>query len=246
MYGYIYLTTNIVNNKRYIGQHRSKTFDKNYIGSGVLLLKAVEKYGRENFTTILLEECSTDKELNEREVYHIAKYDATNSDDFYNIARGGEGHTCEPWNKGKKGVQRTTQKQLDALKAGRELPASNKLKQQLSERRRGIIVSEETRKKLREKAKSQQVRLTGRVWIYGASTDTYKRVKPEELDSFLNEGWICQGPKQNRSAESIDKYKNASLGRRHIHKGTQNKNVRADEYASYIADGWEDGYVYKN
>ncbi len=45
---YIYLTTNIINDKKYIGQHRSDKYDKDYLGSGILLSKAVRKYGRKH------------------------------------------------------------------------------------------------------------------------------------------------------------------------------------------------------
>lgn len=34
MYGYIYLTTNLINGKKYIGKHKSLTFDDSYFGSG--------------------------------------------------------------------------------------------------------------------------------------------------------------------------------------------------------------------
>ena len=40
MYGYIYITTNLINNKIYIGQHKSKNYDKKYLGSGLLLKRA--------------------------------------------------------------------------------------------------------------------------------------------------------------------------------------------------------------
>lgn len=36
-FGYIYITTNTINGKQYIGQHISDTFDKNYKGSGIKL-----------------------------------------------------------------------------------------------------------------------------------------------------------------------------------------------------------------
>lgn len=42
---YIYMTTNLINNKKYIGQHKGSIKD-NYLGSGVLLkkpLKSMEK-----------------------------------------------------------------------------------------------------------------------------------------------------------------------------------------------------------
>ena len=52
MYGYIYKTTNKINGKIYIGQHRCDHFDESYIGSGSRLLKAVKKYGRCCFETV--------------------------------------------------------------------------------------------------------------------------------------------------------------------------------------------------
>ena len=48
-YGYIYKTTNLINGKIYIGQHKSNLFDSQYKGSGVILRKAFAKYGKENF-----------------------------------------------------------------------------------------------------------------------------------------------------------------------------------------------------
>lgn len=34
MYGYIYKTTNLLNKKIYIGQHKCRVFDSDYYGSG--------------------------------------------------------------------------------------------------------------------------------------------------------------------------------------------------------------------
>lgn len=45
MYGYIYQTTNLINNKIYIGQHHSDVFDESYKGSRKLILRAIKKYG---------------------------------------------------------------------------------------------------------------------------------------------------------------------------------------------------------
>lgn len=85
---FIYITTNMVNGKRYIGQHYGKTNDT-YLGSGLDLIKAVEKYGKENFKREILEICKKE-ELDEKEKYWIKKYDAYNSRDFYNLTEGGQ------------------------------------------------------------------------------------------------------------------------------------------------------------
>ena len=90
MFGYIYLTTNLVNGKQYIGQKKSDVFlGEKYLGSGTALTKAVEKYGRENFSVEMLESCDSFEQLNDCEKYWIIKFDAVNSDKFYNIIYGG-------------------------------------------------------------------------------------------------------------------------------------------------------------
>jgi hypothetical protein len=43
---YVYRTINNVNSKIYVGVHRSYNIEKDsYLGSGVLLEKAIQKYG---------------------------------------------------------------------------------------------------------------------------------------------------------------------------------------------------------
>ena len=50
-FGFVYITTNLVNCKRYIGQCRfSNPRWKTYIGSGKLIKIAIKKYGKENYT----------------------------------------------------------------------------------------------------------------------------------------------------------------------------------------------------
>ena len=90
-YGYIYITTNLINGKQYIGQHKSSKFHASYKGSGKILKQAVEKYGKENFSTEVLEWCFNRDELAEREKYWIALFDATKNDNWYNITPGGYG-----------------------------------------------------------------------------------------------------------------------------------------------------------
>ena len=78
MYGFIYITTNHINGKQYIGQRKydKKEKWKNYLGSGIILTRAIEKYGKENFSKKIIEECETKEQLNQKEKYWISYYNA--------------------------------------------------------------------------------------------------------------------------------------------------------------------------
>lgn len=92
MFGYIYITKNLIDNKQYIGKHVSSVFEpEKYMGSGKYLEYAIAKYGKENFSQSLIEECGDEFTLNEREKYWISYYNAVESDMFYNIGEGGDG-----------------------------------------------------------------------------------------------------------------------------------------------------------
>ena len=101
MIGYIYITTNLVNNKKYVGRHKSTKFDDKYFGSGRHLKNALNKYGKENFRCELLESCETLDELIEREMFYIKEFDAVNSSNWYNSSYGGK---QEGWIKGDENI----------------------------------------------------------------------------------------------------------------------------------------------
>ena len=184
MIGYIYLTTNLINNKKYIGQHRCTKFDKSYIGSGLALSRAIKVYGKKNFKCEVLKWCETDEELNNSEVDYIKSYDAVNNKEFYNICSGGLGHTCDPWNKGKHGVQVVTQAQLDILEKGRHLPSSEKQKETLRNIRHNFVPSQETSKKLSVAgAKANK----GKKMMHKDGVRKY--VSTCEIDLYKEQGW---------------------------------------------------------
>lgn len=85
----IYKIINKINGRWYIGKHNGK--DPNYMGSGKLLKQAQNKYGVKNFEKIILETVDSEQKLNEREQYWIAKTNAVNDPQSYNLAHGGEG-----------------------------------------------------------------------------------------------------------------------------------------------------------
>jgi len=86
---YIYKTINLINGKIYIGKSNGK--NKYYLGSGYLILKAIKKYGRNNFVKEILEDNISPSLINEREKYWIKIYNSTDLQIGYNLTVGGDG-----------------------------------------------------------------------------------------------------------------------------------------------------------
>lgn len=87
--GYIYKTTNLENNKVYIGQHKGR-FNKNYLGSGTALKNSIKKYGREKFIVEMIFYVYSQEELDLFEKHLIDKYrQILGEDNLYNISEGG-------------------------------------------------------------------------------------------------------------------------------------------------------------
>ena len=129
--GYIYLTTNLINGKVYVGQQTTNT--KNYYGSGNLIKLALSKYGIHNFKKEILCYCSTVSDLNESERFYISKYNSTNKKIGYNIAIGG----------------------TDGTMLGRK--HSELTKHKISQSHTGKILSDEHKKKLSESKKGKKL-----------------------------------------------------------------------------------------
>lgn len=91
---YVYLTTNLVNGKQYIGKHKGR-LDDDYYGSGILITLAIQKYTKKNFKKEILCICQSEEEVNKQEEYFISKYNAVADPHFYNISKGGGNITKE-------------------------------------------------------------------------------------------------------------------------------------------------------
>ena len=89
-YGYIYITTNLLNGTRYLGQ---KSFSqdnwKTYLGSGIAFTNALKKYGKENFQKDIILICYSAEELNQAEYDLSVFFDVVESPEWYNLVLGG-------------------------------------------------------------------------------------------------------------------------------------------------------------
>ncbi len=63
----VYKTTNLINNKYYIGQHQTTNINDGYLGSGDLICYSINKHGRENFKREILFNFDNFDEMNEKE-----------------------------------------------------------------------------------------------------------------------------------------------------------------------------------
>ena len=128
---YIYRITNKVNGKTYIGKHKYKKLNDNYMGSGVHLRRAQKKYGIGNFEKkVLVFNISKLEHANLlEETFIAAEREKVSRGNFYHKSDGGDGGNGgankgkTPWNKGKHQSEETKRKISEAKKGK---PAWNK------------------------------------------------------------------------------------------------------------------------
>jgi group I intron endonuclease len=92
MYHIVYLTTNLINNKIYVGVHSTFKLEDGYLGSGKLIRRALDKYGELNFKRQILHYCLEESNAYELEEQIVDQW-FINRKDTYNIICGGKGGT---------------------------------------------------------------------------------------------------------------------------------------------------------
>lgn len=90
MYYILYQTTNMLTGEFYVGVHRSRVLDDNYLGSGIRLMRAVNKYGRHQFKRTILEQFDREEDMFTRE-REVVTREFVNRPDTYNLVCGGRG-----------------------------------------------------------------------------------------------------------------------------------------------------------
>ena len=238
MYGYIYITENLINGKRYIGQKKSNKFlNTKYLGSGAILRKAIQKYGKENFTVSMICECNSKEELDEKEIYYIKLYNAQSDPNFYNLTMGGESGLGGPKFKGHKHTEESRKKISDSTKGEKNPfygkhhteetrkhlkekwkgrgPVSEETRAKLSRARKGKKFTEEHKRKISESQKGEK----GNNWGKKLSNETKNKIS----NTVHNKVWINNGHKNTRvNKEFVDDYldKGYVLGRLYYKKGS--------------------------
>lgn len=212
MYGYVYLTTNLVNNKKYIGKHTSNVFDKSYQGSGLLFLKAQKKYGRENFSVEILKECYSAEELDKEEIYQIEIHNAVEDDNYYNTSYGGTGNA--------RGLKTMYNKSLDKviMTDASHIEYYAQLGYELGMRPH----SEETRERHRE-AKANKIPIT--------NGEITKYIDKSELNIYEENGW-------RKGRDHATRPNQKSEHRKWMNKDGKSIMVKGEEVQEYLDNGY--------
>lgn len=157
----VYIHTNTINNKKYIGITCQKENQRFRNGKGYKSSKhfnsAIHKYGWDKFTTEIIHSKLTEKEAKELEIKLIEEFNTRNPNYGYNITPGGEGYSGEdnPWY-GHHHDEKTKQAIRERM-AGRKV--SDKTKKRQSEALKGRTFSEETIEKMKTSQKNRSKRL---------------------------------------------------------------------------------------
>jgi len=206
-YHFIYKTTNLLSGKYYIGMHSTDNLEDGYLGSGNRIRLAVRKHGKENFKREILEYCETREELGKREE-DIVNLDEIAKVECMNLIVGGvisgfmdEEHMIKCSVAGQKAFREKFNNDLNykkeilvkmslgaikAMSEGKMKPWSETYDWT------GKNHSDETKHKISESMKGKNAGTLnsqyGSCWI--TKDGTNKKIKKEDLDSFINNGWV--------------------------------------------------------
>lgn len=159
-YNYIYILTNKISGKQYIGKHSTDNLQDGYMGSGFIVKQIKQKYGKNIFSKQIIQFCKSEEEAFERQRYWINYYNALEDEHYYNLDQGGAGHT------GYTPSEQTRQKMSKAQKQRynkdpenhplRKVQMTDQIKAKISKSLTGRKLSEEQKQKISERTKGQK------------------------------------------------------------------------------------------
>lgn len=202
---YLYKTTCLVTGRYYVGMHSTSKLDDGYMGSGKRLRYSLRKYGIDNHVKEIIKFFESRELLIEAEIKAITP-DMITDNNCMNIMSGGTG--------GFSSVEQQrycsicgNKARSEKLKNDEEYRKNWKLKISKSVRKtyssgehnhKGSIGftgkehTENTKKQIGEKnsktQKGEKNSQFGTCWI--TKDGLNKKIKKEELDSFISDGWI--------------------------------------------------------
>jgi group I intron endonuclease len=204
----VYLITNLTNDKVYVGQHQGDDLLSRWkdhcayarSGGRFILSNAIRKYGEDGFSVSLLATANSRKELDSLERIWITLLHSYDSSYGYNMTRGGDGWhgICE------ESMEKLKAKRREFMKGNTNVKGKNWKAPTISARNlRSIWVNNGIESRFIVDTKASTLLDNGwklgrleASWARNTSTHWWiykngcrKRVKEEELNHYLTEGW---------------------------------------------------------
>ena len=201
---YLYKTTCLITGRWYIGMHSTCNMDDGYMGSGKRLRRSIRKYGVDNHKKEILGFFENRELLIEAEKKAITP-DMVLDDNCMNLKGGGTGGFVNEEHRQKflfVGLQNLKVNQDKRIENMKKTLSSDACRKKMSEALlkyfetnennfKGKQHSDETKKIISEKAKlrtGENNSQYGTCWI--TKDGLNKKIKKEEIETYLNEGWI--------------------------------------------------------
>lgn len=210
----VYMHTNKINNKVYVGITNQKPEDRWCNGNGYrkdqsVFCRAIKKYGWDNFEHIIFAENLTKEEAEVMEVGLIALYKTNccryrNPSYGYNMTDGGDGHAGwipteenrRNMSNAQKGKKLSDEHKLKISLSGKGRTFSSKHKEKISQALKGRTFSEEALKKNSQKHSVPVVRLT----IDGDFISRFESIKVATIQMNIRKTSIidcCKGRRKS-------------------------------------------------
>jgi hypothetical protein len=250
MYYIIYQTTNLINEKFYVGIHKTDDLKDEYLGSGKLIVQAIKKYGKENFKKEILWLCDNYQELKdfEKEIVN-SNFLKQNGNKCYNLLVGGQGTTIFAGDRNSQYGTYWITKGTENKKIKKEL-LNSYLQLGWIKGRYGII-NKTPVKKVKEKISKSLIKYFNKNEHHNKNKirvhkdNKEKLIQKVELNKYKQNGWI-----EGRNYKCIhfkhsEKTKNDmkldKKDRRYFHKNGIVKMVKKEEIEKYLQEGWKKG-----
>ena len=173
----VYKTTNLVNNKIYIGKKMDFDLDDDYFGAGKQLLKDIEIYGKDKFKKEILYVFDNFKKSTIMEKKIVNK-EFLSRPDVYNLNTGGNGG----WFYINKLRDTDPSIRVEISRLGGKA----------SGRKNGLLCKKEKKGIFDPKFINQKgIKNTqyGTKWIYNKKLNQVKKIHKNQLKKYLNNGW---------------------------------------------------------
>lgn len=198
MFYIVYKTTNQVNGKFYIGTHKTVDLNDDYLGSGKLLKRAIEKYGVENFKREILFVFDNSEAMFTKEA-EIVTVEFLSENNTYNLKKGGEGgeggfdfiNSINGLNqKNHTNEHRSSAGRIGGIKSAALHGIKNFKGKRNPKPFQNKVHTEETKKRIGEAAKRAQTgsgnSQYGKIWIFNEELKRSVRIDKNEQVPF---GW---------------------------------------------------------